>query len=154
MADHRSTDPGVEQIILRAEQLNENRQRAFLAKLRREHTSTLAIGSASASLAIVVATVAVMGLLGEPFGTLSEPRTFWANKLATGFIDRWLSVLDDQTHVPLLVKSGRIYVPSPQCELLAVVGLAISGLRLALALRQREFSWSSALGPALILLCS
>ena len=115
----RCTDPGVERIILRAMELNEDPRAAFLRKLRRENMATLMLGSASLSPAIVVVIATVMGLLGIPCGQWSEPRSVLARNGATGFIDRRLSLSDGELNWSMLVPSGRIYVSSPACDPLA-----------------------------------
>jgi hypothetical protein len=152
VAKSRCTDPGVARIILRALELNEDRRKAFLRKLRRENMATMMLGTASLSLAIVVVVATVMGLLGIPCGQWSEPRSVLAHKAATGFIDRWLSLSDSDVNASMLVPSGRIYVSSAACDLLAWSGLALGGMGIALPLRRRKFSWLSALGLTLILL--
>jgi len=151
MADYRSTDPGVEQIILHAQEFNQDRRRASRRKLRRE-TMTMMMGTASLALAIVVVIVTLMGLFGMSFAPWSEPREFLVNTTATGFIDRWISVSDSEVRESALVSSGRIWAPSCECDWVAWLGLVLGGLGLAVSLRRQELSWSSAIGFIVILL--
>jgi hypothetical protein len=68
------------------------------------------------------------------------------------FIVIYDSVSGTYKSVPDLVSSGRVFVPSDDCQRLAWVGLVLGGLGLAVSLRRRKFSWSSAIGFTLMLL--
>jgi hypothetical protein len=128
------------------------RRKAVLrTKQTSEHTLTLMIGVSSLSMWLVFVVVMAGGLYGRSFGALSEERTVWAHRTATGFIDRWFSVLDNVGERDL-IRSGTIWVPSAECHTLAIVGLMMAVAGVALAGSRREFSWSSALGLTLIIL--
>ena len=151
MADHRSTDPGVARIILKAQELNEDRRAALLRKLRRENMGSMMIGVLSISLAVVVSTVTMMGLAGIPFGSLSAPYEVLVKTKATRNVDRWTSIYDGTVPGNSLVPAYRIYVPSAACERLAFLGVAIGGIGLVWSWKLRTIAWSSAIGVILIL---
>jgi hypothetical protein len=99
---------------------------------------------------MVILIVMVAGLCGKSFGPLSTPRKVWINTTAQGTIDRWLMLHDDVSRN--LVQVGEVSTMSPECYLLAMMGLILGVIGVALAIEGRAFSWSSVLGISLIFL--
>ncbi len=136
MDDNRSTDPGVARIIAKARDLNRKRLRerlrAFRRTLRSETMATMMLGSGSLALAVVMTIVTALGLLGISFQAWSKPRVF---PVTSGT-------------ATVLTK---ILVPSDDCAVLAFLGLIFGGMGIALSVKQRKFSWLSAIGFTLTL---
>ncbi len=156
MADHSSTDPGVERILLQVQELNEDRDRDRRRDLRRrlllhETTATIMLGSASLALAIVMVIVTLMGLFGISFESWSEERRLLVQS-PTSVTGSSAPILRTVATGPVIVASRKVWIPSDDCTFLAFLGLALGGMGIGLSLLRRDFSWLSAIGFTLILL--
>jgi hypothetical protein len=153
MPEHRSPDPGVSRILLKAQELNRVRdqvhRRAVLRMLQLESTGTLMLGTASLALAVVMTIVTVLGLFGIPVRNWSQPRT-WVIQTTPG------AGTTASPGGPGSLAGGatsrKVWVPSDDCTLLGFLGLILGGAGIGLSLRRGKFSWLSAAGFVLILL--
>ena len=156
MADHRSTDPGVAQIIRQAEKLNqehlEKRRIAARRQRARGSTGAMMMGTASLSLAIVLSIVTLTGFFGISFASLSVSQQILVEAQPIRMVARWDPNTNQKVSEPDLVVSGHICLPSTECAWVAVAGLALGVMGLVLSSQRRRFSWTSAIGIALILL--
>jgi hypothetical protein len=118
----------------------------------RETLGTMLLGTASLSLAIVMLIVTFAGLLGVRIERLSERRDVMVESTPPKFISDWDPEIQRWVSVPVLTLSRSIWVPSDDCERLALLALVLGEVGLALSLRRRQLSWLSAIGFALALL--
>ncbi len=152
MGYHRPADAEVERIILKAQELYEDRLRANRPNLRRENMASMIVGTASLALAIVVAVATILGLLGVPCGQWSEPRQIMVEASPPRFVSHLDLGSLDWVSEPVLVPSRKIWVPSHDCAGLALLGAILGGMGIVLSLQRRKFSWLSAIGFTLIVL--
>jgi hypothetical protein len=137
--------------VIRAHEAEDRSRRALLlSRLRpRETMASLMLGSLSVALAIIPVAVTIIGFRGGSIPPFSEARDVLAE---TGSFE---SGYDPETKklisIPVLVRAGRIFVPSAQCELQAFVGLVLGAIGLALSVCRQKFSWLSVLGIAFAL---
>jgi hypothetical protein len=143
----------VERIIRSSEERDQAHLAAFRRRLLpRETMATLMLGTASTALAIVMLIVTFLGLFGVSFQRWSKPREVMVETTPPEFTRRFDPLTNSYVSEPVLVSAGRIFVPSPECDLLACFGFVLGGIGLAESLRRRKFSWLSAIGFTLMLL--
>src|SRR5262245_11511570 len=142
-----------DRLIWRERQREQSRRRAFWQRLPpRETMGTLWVGTASVALAIVMFIVTMAGLSGFPVAQWSEPWKVMVEAKPRSFTSEFDPRSNTYVHESVLVASGTIWLPSPDCDRLAWPGLVLGAIGLAMSLRRGELSWLSAVGFTVTLL--
>jgi hypothetical protein len=118
----------------------------------RETMATLALGSGSLCLAIVMLVAIMAGLFGRAIEPWTEPRFVWVEKAPPEFVLTRDPLSNEYESTRVLVPSRQIAVPSRECHLLAFLSLVLGGIGLLLSIRRRYVSWVSFAGFTLTFL--
>jgi hypothetical protein len=110
------------------------------------------LGTLSVALAGLALAVTILGLVGSEVERWSEQRLVMVPAIPPRSEPEWDWDLGREVMRPVLVPLTAVFVPTPECHVLAFFGEALGVAGLLVGWTRRRFSWSSAFGTACAIL--